>query len=241
MTRLEELRTRVCAANRRLPAEGLAILTWGNVSAFDRERGLMVIKPSGVPYPELTPADMVVVDAAGRVVEGRLRPSTDTAAHLALYRHFPAVGAVVHTHAPWATVWAQLGRPIPPLGTTHADGFGGEILCTRPLTAAEIRGDYEANVGKVLVETLSGQDLSRHAAVLVRSHGPFTWAETPEDAVDRAAALEFVAMAAWRCLAVCPGLPPLGGPLLERHFARKHGADAYYGQAGGDRFGGGIR
>ena len=230
MTQLDRLRARVCAANRRLPAEGLTVLTWGNVSALDRESGLMVIKPSGIPYPELTPESMVIVDMAGRVVEGRCRPSSDTATHLALYGRFPAIGSIVHTHSPWATVWAQLGRPIPPLGTTHADDFGAEILCSRPMTPEEIRQDYEANTGRVIAEALSERDFARHFAVLVRGHGPFVWDTVPEKAVEKAVALEFVAMEAWHCLVADPALPPLDGALLNRHFLRKHGADAYYGQ-----------
>ena len=170
MTQLDRLRARVCTANRRLPAEGLTVLTWGNVSALDRESGLMVIKPSGIPYPELTPENMVIVDTAGRFVEGCCQPSTDTATHLALYERFPAIGSIVHTHSPWATVWAQLGRPIPPLGTTHADDFGAEILCSRPMTPEEIRQDYEANTGRVIAEALSATSPSWSAA-MGRSYG----------------------------------------------------------------------
>lgn len=230
MKHLDSLCARVCSANQRLMSERLTILTWGNVSAFDRENGLMVIKPSGIPYAELTPEKMVIVDITGRVVEGGLRPSSDTETHLELYRNFPEIGSVVHTHSPWATVWAQMGKSIPPLGTTHADDFGEEVLCSRPMTEKEIRQDYEVNTGRIIVETLSQRDRSQHFAVLVYGHGPFVWEATPEKAVEKAVTLEFVAMEAWRCLMADPTLRSLDGALLKKHFDRKHGKNAYYGQ-----------
>lgn len=227
---LYPLRAAVCTANQQLPQRGLVRLTWGNVSAFDRESKLMVIKPSGVPYENLTPENMVLVDLEGRVVEGNMRPSSDTATHLELYRQFPQIGSIVHTHSLWATIWAQMGESIPPLGTTHADDFGGEILCTREMTPSEIQHDYEANTGRVIAETLSGRDIVRYSAVLVRKHGPFVWDATPALAVQKAVALEYVANMAWHCMAVRPGISLLDTPLLEKHFTRKHGTAAYYGQ-----------
>ncbi len=228
--RLHSLRAATCAANKQLLQMGLVILTWGNVSAFDPESGLMVIKPSGVPYEVMTPEDMVLVDLEGHVVEGKLKPSSDTDTHLELYRNFPSIGSVVHTHSQWATIWAQLGEPIPPLGTTHADDFGGEIPCTRALKPEEIKCDYEKNTGRVIFETLSGRELSRYSAVLVRGHGPFVWDATPALAVQKALVLEYVAKMAWYCKVAQPELLALDKQLLERHFTRKHGDTAYYGQ-----------
>lgn len=227
---LSKLREEVCTANRMLPELGLVILTWGNVSAFDPGNKWMVIKPSGVSFSELTPENMVIVDIEGNVVEGDLRPSSDTETHLELYRHFPEIGSIVHTHSTWATIWAQMGASIPPLGTTHADDFSGEILCTRKMTDAEIASDYEKNTGSVIVETLASKDINREFAVLVREHGPFVWEKTPQKAVEKALVLENVAMMAWHCRAANPDVGAMSPALLEKHFNRKHGADAYYGQ-----------
>lgn len=228
--RLELLREAVCAANRKLPAAGLTILTWGNVSAFDPESGLVAIKPSGLPYESLGPEDMVLVNLDGEIIEGRWNPSSDTTTHLEMYRNFPMIGSIVHTHSPWATIWAQLGENIPPLGTTHADDFGEEILCTRKMTHEEIQVEYEKNTGKVIVETLKNRDLYKHYGVLVRSHGPFVWEQTPEKAVQKAIVLEQVAMMAWHCCLVDPQIKAVDSVLLHKHFNRKHGENAYYGQ-----------
>jgi len=228
--KLQKLREEVCAANQMLPDCGLAILTWGNVSAFDRESGLMAIKPSGVPYQELTPEKMVIVDKTGKAVDGALRPSSDTATHLELYNRFPSIGSIVHTHSPWATIWAQLGKSIPPLGTTHADDFGEEILCTRAMRPDEIQHDYERNTGRVIIESLENRDFEKHFGVLVHGHGPFVWEQTPERAVEKAVILEYVAMMAWHCVVYAPDAPPISTGLLNKHFQRKHGKNAYYGQ-----------
>lgn len=227
---LDALRESVCIANRRLLEEGLTMLTWGNVSGFDPSSGLVVIKPSGIAYENLDPEDMVLVDLDGKVVAGNWNPSSDTETHLELYRQFPTMGSIVHTHSPWATIWAQLGENIPPLGTTHADDFGEEILCTRKMTPEEIQTGYEKNTGKVIVETLKGRDLQKHFAILVRSHGPFVWEETPEKAVQKAMVLEQVAMMAWHCRAAAPQIEAIDRGLLCKHFDRKHGEHAYYGQ-----------
>ena len=229
---LEALKEQVCAANLLLPKHGLVTFTWGNVSGFDPETGLMAIKPSGVDYERLAPADIVLVDvASGRKVEGALNPSSDTDTHCELYRCFPGIGGVVHTHSRWATVMSQLGRPVPALGTTHGDTFYGPIPCTRPMTDAEIAGSYELETGKVIVEAFAGQDPADIPAVLVMSHGPFTWGEDPETAVHNAVVLEEVCFMAWHCLALDPALPPMQQALLDKHFLRKHGAGAYYGQS----------
>jgi len=228
--KLKQLREPVCVANKMLPASGLVILSWGNVSAFDSESKLMVIKPSGVSYDSLTPENMVVVDLDGNVVEGNLRPSSDTDTHLEMYRNFPHIGSIVHTHSPWATIWAQMGRGIPPLGTTHADDFAGEVLCTRAMTSKEVFSEYEKNTGKVIVETLSGRDVEKEFAILVREHGPFVWETTPPKAVEKAMVLEQVAMMAWYCTIGNPVTTHMSSDLLEKHFNRKHGKNAYYGQ-----------
>lgn len=229
--KLEQLRRQVCAANKMLPKFGLVILTWGNVSAFDPDSQLMVIKPSGVAYDALAPEDMIVINLAGNVVEGGLRPSSDTDTHLEVYRNFPHIGSIVHTHSHWATIWAQLGRSIPPLGTTHADDFAGDVPCTRALTDEEIFSEYEKNTGKVIVETLAVRDPEKEFAVLVREHGPFVWARTPKKAVEKALVLEQVAMMAWHCCVYDPKIRNMSPALLEKHFDRKHGKNAYYGQA----------
>jgi len=226
---LELLKNEVLAANHEIQAKKLAILTWGNVSAIDRERGLVVIKPSGVNYGDLRPESLVVVDLDGRTVEGHLKPSSDTPTHLELYKAFPSIGAVVHTHSTWATVWAQAGLGIPPLGTTHADYFYGEIPCTRAMRRDEVEKDYEKNTGLVIVECFKGIDPQNIPAVLVRNHGPFVWGDTPARAVENALVLEEVARMAFhsRLLSKAGGVPDY---LLDRHFLRKHGKNKYYGQ-----------
>jgi L-ribulose-5-phosphate 4-epimerase len=229
-----ELRERVCEANRGLVEAGLVVLAFGNASGIDRARGVVAIKPSGSDYAALQPEDIVVVDLAdGRVVDGRLRPSSDTPAHLALYRAFERIGGVVHTHSSNATAWAQAGRPIPCLGTTHADHFRGDVPVSRPLTEAEIAGEYELNTGRAIVEwfATSGVDPEEVPGCLAVRHGPFVWGPTPEGALEQAIALEHVAGIALSALAIAPDLEPMDSTLRDRHHRRKHGADAYYGQA----------
>ncbi|MGA2220678.1 MAG: L-ribulose-5-phosphate 4-epimerase [Verrucomicrobiia bacterium] len=228
---LEELKKRVCEANLKLVAEGLVIQTWGNVSGVDRASGNMVIKPSGVPYDRMKPGHMVVVSLeTGRVVEGDLKPSSDTPTHRILYRAFKSIGGVVHTHSLYATAWAQARREIPPLGTTHADYFHGPVPCTRLLTAREIKSEYEANTGHVIVEKFRKVDPLRFPGVLVASHAPFAWGETVEKAVENAAVLEHLARLASETLRVKPSVRPMQKVLLDKHFLRKHGPGAYYGQ-----------
>lgn len=228
---LEALKEQVCLANLQLPKYGLVTFTWGNVSGVDRQNGLMVIKPSGVEYDAMKPEDMVVVElSSGKVVEGSLNPSSDTPTHLELYRAFPSIAGVVHTHSRWATIFAQMGRGIPALGTTHADYFYGEIPCTRRLTPAEIAGDYELQTGKVIVESFAGRQAADCPAALVCSHGPFVWGDSPHNAVHNAVVLEEVAMMAWHSLQLEPSLRPMQQELLDKHYLRKHGPGAYYGQ-----------
>lgn len=227
---LERLKREVWQSNMELPKHGLVTFTWGNVSAIDRASGLVVIKPSGVPYEALEPDDMVAVDLEGNVVAGTLKPSSDTPTHLELYKAFPAIGGIVHTHSPWATSWAQAGRPIPALGTTHADYFYGEIPCTRPMTKAEIDGAFELETGRVIAETFRGRDPMRMPGVLVHSHAPFNWGEDAREAVHNAVVLEEVAKLALHTYALRPDTPAIDPSLLDRHFLRKHGANAYYGQ-----------
>lgn len=228
---LESLKELVCEANLRLVREGLVILTWGNVSGLDRQEGLMVIKPSGVPYDDMKPAHMVVVELeSGNVVEGKLRPSSDTPTHLELYRAFTAVSGIVHTHSLYATAWAQAQREIPPLGTTHADYFYGPVPCTRQMTREEIASDYELNTGRVIIERFAQLDPQHMPAVLVASHAPFVWGTTVEKAVEQAIVLEYVARLAMATLSVNPTSEPLPSLLLDKHFLRKHGPGAYYGQ-----------
>ena len=230
---LEKLKQEVCAANLLLPKYGLVTFTWGNVSAVDREKGLVVIKPSGVEYDGMRPEDMVVVDlATGAVVEGALKPSSDTPTHLVLYRAFPALGGMVHTHSRWATTLAQAGRGVPALGTTHADYFYGDIPCTRKMTPEEIGGAYEAETGNVIVETFAGRSPVDVPAVLVHSHGPFAWGTDAHNAVHNAVVLEEVAFMAWHALVLQPELPVMQQELLDKHYLRKHGKGAYYGQSG---------
>jgi L-ribulose-5-phosphate 4-epimerase len=233
---LAKLRDQVAAANRDLAASGLVTLSFGNASGVDRDQGLLVIKPSGIRCAEVGPGDTVVVSLRdGSVVDGSMRPSSDTPTHRALYHRLGQVGGIVHTHSPFATAWAQAARPIPCLGTTHADHFAGPVPVTRALTAQEIAGDYEHETGEVIAETLDGCGTDELAmpAVLVSSHGPFTWGTDPSAAAANAATLELVAAMAWRTLALAPDAQPIGEALSARHFRRKHGPDAYYGQPQG--------
>ncbi|HHX61472.1 MAG TPA: L-ribulose-5-phosphate 4-epimerase [Epulopiscium sp.] len=228
---LEALKKEVYDANMALPRYGLITFTWGNVSGIDREKGLIVIKPSGVPYEELTVEDMVVLDLDGNKVEGALNPSSDTDTHLELYRNFLDIDGIVHTHSRWATIWSQSGRGIPAYGTTHADYFYGEIPCTRQMCQQEIEGEYELETGKVIVEGFKGINPNFIPAVLVYSHGPFTWGKDANEAVHNAVVLEEVAMMAWHTENL-PGTvkTPMDQGLLDKHFLRKHGDNAYYGQ-----------
>lgn len=228
---LEELKQQVCEANRQLVREGLVIQTWGNASAVDRVSGNLVIKPSGVPYDGLQPEHMVVVSlATGRVVEGDFKPSSDTATHRVLYRAFKEIGGIAHTHSLYATAWAQARREIPALGTTHADYFHGPVPCTRLLTAKEIERDYETNTGQVILERFKKLDPLHLPGVLVASHAPFAWGTTVEKAVEIAVVLEQLARLASETLCVKPSTKPLQRLLLDKHFHRKHGPQAYYGQ-----------
>lgn len=227
---LEKLKEEVYEANMLLPKYGLVTFTWGNVSAIDRENGLIAIKPSGVEYGNLKPGDMAVVDLAGRQIEGGMRPSSDTKTHIELFKAFPALGAVVHTHSRWATIFAQAGSGIPALGTTHADYFYGDIPCTRRMTPPEIENDYELETGKVIVETFKNIDPMDVPSVLVHSHGPFCWGRGARQAVENAAVLEEVAMMAWHSKKLNAALPPMQRELLNKHYLRKHGKNAYYGQ-----------
>ena len=214
-----------------LPKYGLVIFTWGNVSGIDRDKGLMVIKPSGVDYEKMSLEDMVVVDVkTGEGVEGRLRPSSDTDTHVALYNAFPNIGGIVHTHSRWATSWAQAGRGIPAYGTTHGDYFYGEIPCTRKMTAEEIAGRYEHETGNVIIETFQKKSADDIPAVLVHSHGPFTWGTDPHNAVHNAVVLEELAFMAFHTEAIQPGKETMQSELLDKHYLRKHGKNAYYGQ-----------
>ncbi len=228
---LEALKEQVCQANRLLPRHGLVVFTWGNVSGVDRASGLMAIKPSGVEYDALTPEDMVLVDiATGQKAEGRWNPSSDTATHCQLYRSFAGIGGVVHTHSRWATIFSQAGQGIPALGTTHGDYFYGEIPCTRKLTPQEIAGEYELETGRVIVEAFAGRDPEQVPAALVHSHGPFAWGTDAENAVHNGVVLEELAFMAWHNQMMDPELPPMQRELLDKHYLRKHGANAYYGQ-----------
>lgn len=230
---LEQLKKEVLEANLALPQHELVTFTWGNVSGIDREKGLVVIKPSGVEYEELEASMLVVVDLEGNVVEGDLKPSSDTATHLALYKAFEGIGGIVHTHSPWATIWAQAGKGIPALGTTHADYFYGEIPCTRAMTEAEIKGAYELETGHVIVERFKELKLDPMAvpAVLVNQHAPFCWGSDANNAVHNAVVTEQVAKMAYYSLAINPSLGAMDQHLLDKHYLRKHGKDAYYGQS----------
>ena len=227
---LEELKQQVLEANLLLPKYGLVTFTWGNVSSIDRESGLVVIKPSGVPYDGMTVEDMVVVDLDGKVVEGKWKPSSDTPTHIELYKAFPECGGIVHTHSRWATTFAQAGRGIPAMGTTQADYFYGEIPCTRPMTNEEIRGEYEKKTGMVIVETFADLEPAAIPGVLVYSHGPFAWGIDPMNAVHNAVVMEVVAFMNWHAMLLNPSLGPMQQTLLDKHYLRKHGANAYYGQ-----------
>ena len=226
-----ELKEQVCRANLLLPEHHLVTFTWGNVSGIDRENGLVVIKPSGVAYEEMDADDMVVVALeTGDVVDGTLKPSSDTATHLELYKAFPNIGGIVHTHSRWATIFAQAGRGLMPLGTTHADYFYGEIPCTRRMTNAEIEGAYEKETGTVIIETFQDEDPDAVPAVLVHSHGPFAWGTDAMNAVHNAVVLEEVAFMNFHAMLLRPDITSMQQELLDRHYLRKHGANAYYGQ-----------
>ena len=229
---LEKLKAEVLAANLELPALGLVDFTWGNVSGKDAESGAIVIKPSGVPYANMQVSDMVVVDADGHVLEGKLKPSSDLATHIELYRAFSALGGIVHTHSAWATIWAQACRGIPALGTTHADYFYGEIPCTELLSESETSEHYEAKTGTAIINRLHADHINpvNMPAVLVANHGPFTWGKDAQAAVHNAAVLELVAKMAMQSLQLNPHLPAMPQHLLDKHFFRKHGPGAYYGQ-----------
>ena len=227
---LEELKQKVFEANMQLPKYGLVTFTWGNVSGIDRESGLVVIKPSGVAYETMSAEDMVVVDLDGKVVEGKYRPSSDTPTHVELYKAFPKVGGIVHTHSSWATSWAQAGRGIPCYGTTHADYMYGEIPCVRNLTQEEIDEGYEKNTGTVIISYFQDRDYEAVPCVLCKNHGPFAWGKDPAEAVHNAVVLEEVAKMAARCELINPHLEPAPQRLLDKHYYRKHGANAYYGQ-----------
>jgi L-ribulose-5-phosphate 4-epimerase len=227
---LEELKQAVCEANLELVRKGLVLLTWGNASAIDRERGLVVIKPSGVPYETMQPEDMAVVDLEGRVVDGARKPSVDTPSHLVLYRAWLGIGGVVHTHSHYATCWAQAGRPIPCFGTTHADFAYGEIPVADALTDEEVAEDYERHIGEVIVRRFKALDPMHFPAVLAANHGPFAWGNTVERAVENACILEELARMALDTLMVDSGQRPIPQYLLDKHFLRKHGPGAYYGQ-----------
>ena len=226
---LEELKKKVCEANLELVRHGLVIFTWGNVSGIDRESGLVVIKPSGVSYEGMTPADMVVVSLDGEVVEGALRPSSDTPTHLVLYKAFKEIGGVVHTHSTYATAWAQAGLDIPNIGTTHADYFHDAVPCTADMTEAEVKGGYELETGNVIVRRFEGLNPVHTPGVLVKNHGPFTWGRDAAEAVHNAVVLEQVAKMASISFSINPSLT-MNPLLVEKHFSRKHGPNAYYGQ-----------
>lgn len=226
---LEPLKKEVCEANLLLPALKLVTFTWGNVSGIDRESGIVAIKPSGVPYEELTPEKIVLVDLEGNIIEGELNPSSDLKTHLVLYKAFPDLGGVVHTHSTFATAFAQAKRSVPALGTTHADSFYGPVPCTRPLTAEEVNGDYERSTGDVIAETVK-ETHSSIPAVLAACHGPFAWGKTPAKAVENIAVLEETAKMALYTMQLNPTITPVEAYLLDKHYLRKHGANAYYGQ-----------
>ncbi len=228
---MKKLKKRVYEQNLELVKNGLVVLTWGNVSAIDRERGLVVIKPSGVAYDKMRPSDMVVIDlATKKVVEGNYRPSSDTPTHLYLYERFAEIGGIVHTHSAGATAWAQAGKSIPPLGTTHADAFYGSVPCTRALTQEEIEDEYELNTGRVIVEAFEKLDYLAIPAALVKNHGPFTWGSSPEKAVENAIILEQVAKISTDTLRINESASSVDKFLLDKHYLRKHGKNAYYGQ-----------
>lgn len=227
---LEQLKKEVLEANLQLPKHNLITFTWGNVSGIDRASGLVVIKPSGLPYEGMTAEDMVVVDSDGNVVEGKWKPSSDTPTHLELYKAFPECGGIVHTHSRWATAFAQAGREIPAMGTTQADYFYGDIPCTRPLTEEEIAGEYEKETGKVIVETFEKSDPAAIPGVNVFGHGPFAWGKDAAEAVHNAVVMEEAAFMDWHAMMLNPEAGTLSQALMDRHYLRKHGKNAYYGQ-----------
>lgn len=229
---LEELKKKVYEANMALPKHNLVVFTWGNVSGINREKELVVIKPSGVEYEELTPEDMVVVDFDGNIVEGKMKPSSDTATHIELYKKFKNIGGIVHTHSSWAVSFAQAGRSIPAAGTTHADYFYGDIPVTRKMRKEEIEEDYEKNTGSVIVETFNEKNISPDAipGVLVNDHGPFTWGTSAENAVHNSVVLENIAEMTYHSLQLTSEAIQMDQALLDKHYLRKHGKDAYYGQ-----------
>ena len=226
---LEKLKEQVCQANLDLVKHNLVVFTWGNVSGIDRSSGLVVIKPSGISYSKMKPKDMVVMNLYGKIVEGDLKPSSDTPTHLILYRQFLNIGGIVHTHSEWATSWAQAGKGIPAVGTTHADYFYGEIPCTRKMTEEEIQGEYELETGKVIIETFKSINPDQVPGVLVNNHGPFTWGTDADNAVHNAVVMEEVAKMTFRSLQLNPETT-MDQVLLDKHFLRKHGKNAYYGQ-----------
>lgn len=227
---LEELKQQVYEANMELPRRGLVTYTWGNVSGFDKETGYFAIKPSGVEYDDLKPEDMVIMDLNGNQIEGKYRPSSDTATHIELYKAFKEIGGVVHTHSPWATQWAQAGRSIPSYGTTHADYFYGDIPCARSLTKHEIEEAYEKNTGLVIVETFKGNNPKFVPGVLCTNHGPFAWGKDAKEAVHNAVVLEECAKMAYYTECINPRVQQIPQALMDKHFLRKHGENAYYGQ-----------
>lgn len=227
---LEKLKEEVLQANLLLPKVNLVTFTWGNVSGMDRESGLVVIKPSGVPYEGMTVEDMVVVDLEGKVVEGKWRPSSDTPTHVELYKAFPECGGIVHTHSRWATTFAQAGMDIPAMGTTHADYFYGAIPCTRKLTDGEIAGEYEKETGRVIIETFKDRNPADIPGVIVHSHGPFAWGTDAMNAVHNAVVMEEIAFMDWHAMVLNPGQEAMQQSLLNKHYFRKHGKNAYYGQ-----------
>lgn len=227
---LEQLKKQVLEANLLLPKYGLVTFTWGNVSGIDRESGLVVIKPSGVPYEGMTEEDMVVVDLDGKRVEGKWKPSSDTPTHVELYKAFPALGGIVHTHSRWATTFAQAGLDIPAMGTTHGDYFYGDIPCTRKMTPQEIAREYEKETGRVIIETFAGKSPADIPGVTVHSHGPFAWGRDAMDAVHNAVVMEEVAFMDWHAMMINPAAGRMQQELLDKHYLRKHGKNAYYGQ-----------
>ncbi|MFC1792149.1 L-ribulose-5-phosphate 4-epimerase [Planctomycetota bacterium] len=227
----EELKKAVCDANIELQKQQLVICSWGNVSGIDRSTGLVVIKPSGVLYDELTPDKMVVLDLEGKIIEGALNPSSDTPTHLELYRNFEAIGAICHTHSPNATMWAQACKAIPCFGTTHADYFYGSVPVTRVMAKKHIQSDYELNTGKIIVERFADTDPMQMPAVLVANHGPFTWGDSPAKAVEATVVLEHIAATALGTITISPEQGPVSDALLDKHYLRKHGKNAYYGQS----------